>query len=320
MFPHTRDSDPELVKQYWRMFHHEVVGDGDNFPLDMLPDLEPYTSIVRARQKIQNEFKLFPASEPVRQRRLELAGRHRTAAVEDKPSAPLIHITCDESGKNERYAIVGSVWINEANRYFEIVEKLRAWKRNNDAPKEFHFTKLSKKDVPLALAFIQETIAEADAVSVKAVLLDRTCHPGAQDELFYQLHHELCAVGIQHERDHGRAILPRVLSVLKDKDGCSDKLYLSRLERRLKEALPADFTNLVQVIKVGAIESTVHPLVQVADLLTGSLNRILNHRPEAKKRNHKDDFADGLLRILDLDPEDASAAVDQDFVMIHVFR
>lgn len=278
--------------------------------------MERVTTIVRARQKIQNEFRLFVASPEVQQKRLELATKHREGQSEDKPTDPVIQVICDESGKNERYAMVGSVWVNDPKRYFHVVMKLMAWKYDNRIEREFHFTKMRRQEMPVALEFMRQALAEADAICFKAVVVDSTGIALSQEEIFTRLHAELCIRGLQHERDHGRAELPRVLDVVKDSDFGTDKFYLSELERRLKAELPTSFENRARVARVEAADSKFNLLIQVADLFTGSLNRVLNHRNESTARNHKDEFADTLLTNLGLDPEDATAVVDQDLVMI----
>ncbi len=278
--------------------------------------MERATTIVRARQKIQNEFRLFVPSPEVLQRRLELASKHREGESEDKPTDPVIQVICDESGKNERYAMVGSVWVNDPKRYFQVVTKLMAWKSDNRIDREFHFTKMRRQELPGVLEFILQALSEADALCFKAVLVESAGSALFQEEIFMRLHAELCIRGLQHERDHGRAELPRVLDVVKDSDFGTDKFYLSELERRLKRELPESFESRARVGRVEATDSKFNVLIQAADLFTGSLSRVLNHRNENTARNHKDEFADTLLTNLGLDPEDATAVVDQDLVMI----
>ena len=316
LFPQTRDSDVALCIQYWKLFYPEIVDDEERVELVDLYQLERATSIVRARQKIQNEFRLFPASPTVQHRRKELAGKQREAQLEDKPEDPLIQVICDESGKSDRYAIVGSVWVNDEKRYFEVVKKLMSWKIDKRIAHEFHFTRLRKQDVGAALEFMQQALSEADAICFKAVLVESAGIRGTREELFLRLHAELCVRGLEHEQSHRRIELPRTVHVVKDSDYGSDKLYISELERRLKADLPSSFDNRARVGSVVAEESRCHVLIQVADLFTGSLNRVLNQRTDGKVRNHKDEFADQLLTSLGLDPDDATALVDQDLVMV----
>ncbi len=314
-YPHTRDSDIELCIYYWKLYYPEIIED-DRIYLSDLHRVEMVTSIVRTRQKIQNEFKLFAASEEVQERRQELAGRHRETQLEEKPADPVITVVCDETGKNGRYAMIGSVWCNDPKRYHEVIGNLMAWKRGQGIKKEFHFAKLKKQEAPQAFAFFKQALSEADAICIKAVLVEQAGIGGTKEQLFTRLHNQLCVKGLEHERDHGRTILPRILSLIKDADDGTDRVYLNELEQRLKADLPPYFSGMIRVAKVVAQDSSYHPLIQLADLFAGSLNRVLNHRPDSESRNYKDELADQILVSLGIDPSNATAELDQDFVMI----
>lgn len=316
LYPHTRDSDVELCNYYWKIFHPDIVDTEDRISLSDLHRVERPTSIVRTRQKIQNEFRLFVASEEVQRMRQELAGKKREAQLQEKPAEPVITAVCDESGKNERYAIIGSVWANDPKRYYEIVADLVRWKGIQQAQREFHFSELRKGDVASALEFINEGIRQADALCFKAVLVDQTTVQTGRAELFNRLHNQLCIRGIEHERDHGRTVLPRTLTVIKDAEDGQDKLYLTELKQRLSADLVRVFRDEIHLASLEVADSALHPLVQMADLLSGSLNRVLNYRTEGGARNHKDEFADEMLRRLGLDPQNAAEESDQDFVMV----
>lgn len=83
-FPATRDSDTALTINYWKVFHSDLVSSG-LIALDDLYYLPKFNSISRARAKIQNEYGLYHASTPIRERRAELASEEKESQVAGKP-------------------------------------------------------------------------------------------------------------------------------------------------------------------------------------------------------------------------------------------
>jgi hypothetical protein len=317
IYPHTRNSDVELCKYYWKTFNPEIVDADNKISLDDLHHAELYTSIVRARAKIQNEFRLFPASREIQGIRRGREREQREIQLGERPSAPIISVVCDESGKTGTYAIVASIWCNDWKRYHEVVMKLFDWKNERNMRKEFHFNKLKKGDVANATEFFTQAYAEADAVCFKAVLIERAGFRGTNTDLFIRLHNQLCLRGIEYERDHNRIQLPREINVVKDSEDTQDKMYVAELRQRLSTDLPRAFGNEVRLAGVESTDSKAHPLTQVADLFAGSLNRVLNEDIAFEDQHHKDEVAVNILGVLGVDPEEPDAEIAQDLVMIH---
>ena len=107
-YPATRDSDTALTINYWKMFHSDLVGAGI-VTLDDLYYLPKFNTISRARAKIQNEYGLYQASAPIKERRVELENEEKESQVVGKPDDSAISIYCDESGKTQQYNLVGSL-------------------------------------------------------------------------------------------------------------------------------------------------------------------------------------------------------------------
>ncbi len=317
IYPHTRNSDVELCKYYWRTFNPEIFDEDNKISPDDLHRAQPYPSIVRARAKIQNEFKLFPATQEIQEIRRGRATEQREIQLKEKPSSPVVSVICDESGKTGTYAIVASMWCNDPKRYHEVVMKLFDWKNARSIRKEFHFNKLKKGDVANATEFFRQAYAEADAVCFKAVLIERAGFRGTNTDLFIRLHNQLCLRGIEYERDHNRIQLPREINVVKDSEDTQDKMYVAELRQRLSTDLPHAFGEEVRLAGVEATDSKLHPLIQVADLFAGSLNRALNENIAFEDQHHKDEAAVNILGVLGVDPEEADAEIEQDLVMIH---
>lgn len=262
-YPVTRDSDTALIINYWKVFHHDSVGAGF-VSLEELYYLPKPNTISRARAKIQNEYGLYQASAPIRERRLELASEEKESQVADKPEDSAISIYCDESGKNQRYNLVGSLWINDGYRLFKVFQDLLEWKTASGIDKELHFTNLKAQDKGIVEDFIKRVLGQSDALGFKAVILDsHTVREMSVEERNFRLHYQLIVKGIEHEVETGRFSLPRNISVTKDKDEGTDKLRLTELEQKLMTECQAYFDQAILVDKVSAEESHSSLFIQL---------------------------------------------------------
>ncbi|MCA9420308.1 MAG: DUF3800 domain-containing protein [Nitrospira sp.] len=309
----TRDSDIALTLKYWQVFHRDLLG-SNSISFDNFYKLPKFTSISRARAKIQNEYRLFQASNEISKYRANLDTEQRDIQVEDKPEDSLISIYCDESGKTGRYKIVASLWINDGYRFMEVWNELSSWKADKGIEKELHFTKLGGQDISNVEEFIERVICHSDALGFKAVILDS--HPVksiSPEDLNFRLHYQLIINGIEHEVQSGRFSLPRCFSMTKDKDDGADKLRLVELEQKLKIDCQAFFNQKIIIEEVKAEESHSSLFIQLADLFAASLNRKLN----SPGSNYKDEIANKVLYLLGIrDIMNKSQDPDQDFATI----
>ena len=121
-----------------------------------------------------------------------------------------------------------------------------------------------------------------------------------------ELYYYLLIKGVEHEQATGRAPLPRQLQVWKDAEELgADRLLLAGLEDRVQQAGRAIYADRLALNGFHSADSKDNPFLQVADLLTGSFNRVLNQAGE--KQNHKDEFARYLLDALGIDRGRAGA-------------
>lgn len=293
----TRDSDIALTLKYWQIFHRDLLG-SNSISFDNFYKLPKFTSISRARAKIQNEYRLFQASNEISKNRANLDSKQRDFQVEDKPEDSLISIYCDESGKTGRYKIVASLWINDGYRLMQVWDELSSWKADKSIEKELHFTKLGGQDISNVEEFLKRVLCHSDALGFKAVVLDSQPVQGiSQEDLNFRLHYQLIVNGIDHEVRSGRFILPRRFSMTKDKDDGSDKLRLVELEQKLRTDCQAYFKQNIIIEKVKAEESHSSLFIQLADLFAASINRKLN----SPGSNHKDEIANKVLYLLGIE-------------------
>ena len=120
--------------------------------------------------------------------------------------------------------------------------------------------------------------------------------------------------GLEHERATKRIDFPRTLSLTKDKDAGADKLRLTELRQKLKKDCQSYFQNQISIGEVDATDSNESVYLQLADLFTGSISRVLNK--STSSNNHKDDFAKKALAMLGVN-QDLNVQVEtQDFIEI----
>lgn len=311
-YPATRDSDTALTINYWKVFHSELVG-SNSVALDDLYNLTKFNTISRARAKIQNEYGLYQASTPVQERRVELESEERESQIARKPVDSAISIFCDESGKNKKYNLVGSLWINDGYRLFQVYKDLSNWKTEKGLDKELHFTSLKAQDKGIVEEFIRRVLSQSDALGFKAVILDsHAVREMSPEERNFRLHYQLIIKGIEHEVQTGRFSLPRNISVTKDKDEGADKLRLTELEQKLRTECQAYFDQEIIVDKVSAEESHSSLFIQLTDLFTASINRKLN----SSGSHYKDELADTILNLLGINDVNKNQDSPQDFATI----
>ena len=82
-FYEARNSDVDLVWSYWNTIEKDKF-DGDFITKDTLKNLTVFSSLTRMRRKIQNDYKLFEASDEVKKRRRILKEDKMREAIEDK--------------------------------------------------------------------------------------------------------------------------------------------------------------------------------------------------------------------------------------------
>ncbi|HBP87378.1 MAG TPA: DUF3800 domain-containing protein [Nitrospirales bacterium] len=309
----TRDSDIALTLKYWQIFHRDLLG-SNSISFENFHKLPKFTSISRARAKIQNEYGLFQASKDISKYRANLDSEQRDIQVEDKPEDSLISIYCDESGKTGRYKIVASLWINDGYRFMEVWNELSSWKADKGIEKELHFTKLGGQDIHNVEEFFERVLCHSDALGFKAVILDSHPVQGiSPEDLNFRLHYQLIVNGIEHEVQSGRFSLPRRFSMTKDKDDGADKLRLVELEQKLRTDCQAYFNQNIIIEKVKAEESNSSLWIQLADLFAASINRKLN----SPGSNYKDEIANKVLYLLGIrDIMDKTQDSHQDFATI----
>ena len=291
-YPDTRNSDITLQLRYWETFSPDQY-DGGGITAEDLYKLPRLTSLTRARARIQNTLKLFLADADVRKHRGTLSEEEREEAVAAKHSStPVYAVYVDESGKTQQSLLVGSLWILQGPETFRMALKLMQWRDTSGFREELHFAEVEKGSLPYFLQAIDIVVENASALSLKYVTIPRA-GAGPVQQVIPKLIYHLVVRGISHEHESGRAPLPRNLQLWKDSEEAGyDRLVLAELRDRLKNAATAQFGGDLAIDVVEAADSKGNDLLQVADVFTASINRMINPPdPSPKIPGPKDELA-----------------------------
>jgi Protein of unknown function (DUF3800) len=277
-FPDTRNSDKILIQKYWKTYYSELIYNNDLISLSSLIELENPASIIRSRQKIQNDYGLFRPSNDIQSRRKTKEQSEKQKQLSDKPDTPLITFFADESGKNDSYILVGGVCSADTQEIERFQKRISEWKKANRIYHEFHFAKLNKERLESYKEFFSYSYEQLGALSFKVIgirvqslLKGRTL-----SQTVYDLYYQLAYQGLEHEIENNRANLPRTVNIFKDKEDGSDGLYLSELKQDLENKLKIRYDRKMELGILEPVDSCENELIQLSDLFIGSVNRVLN--------------------------------------------
>lgn len=293
IYPETRKSDITLALRYWETFQPDYYNNGQ-IDRNNLFKLERQTIISRLRAKVQNEYELFLPDEKVvrhrRQREEEIKGE----LTADRPISNLIQVFADETGKNAPFLIIGSVWFLNPSRVATFQAAVSTLANERGIRGEFHFTEAKRQHVDAYRAFIDLAAAHGEYMSLKAIM---TPNSGREIEAcvtrLLRLH---LLKGFQHEIDSGRVAPPRRVQVTLDQGATLSALTREELRLDIDQEFKAIGGEKSELERLHEVDSKHSAAVQLADVLSGALNRRFNNQNE--QRNFKDDLADYALQKL----------------------
>jgi hypothetical protein len=314
-YPETRNSDITLQIEYWKHFESHIFN-GEHVSVPDLYNLTRLTSIARARAKIQNTYKLFLADEPIRAHRGTLEKAEKNKAVQDNLFPHTYSVFADESGKTGKTLIVGSVWFLNPYETYRMATEMVELKKRNKYEREFHFKDIDKANLRQYELFADFLKEHNSFISLKAISVERNGVSSTQDA-FIKLFYHLLVRGINHEHSSGRAPLPRTVNLWKDaEEGGYDKLLLSEVKDRLKQSEKSMFSDKLRCGMFESSDSKGNHLIQIADLFTGSLNRVFNTYVDGTKA--KDKFAEYFLELFGIDHKQGEVE-NTDDLAVHMF-
>lgn len=297
LYPESRNSDITLALKYWETFQSDIYNSQGILPKDLFR-LERLHYIVRARAKIQNEYNLFAPNTEVKRFRRKHEEEMNEAVLEDAKPRKLVNVYADETGKNQNYVVVSSVWVLTGRAVFTVSQAITSWQEKSLwAKREVHFAKLGKKDLEALKEYLGVIVKNREFLSFKSIAVERARTKRSIEHVVEKLHEHMLLRGAEHEIGSKRIGLPQKIEVTLDHEQSLDAIALDELRRRINAGYADKYGAEVEVTQIETISSRNSPLVQLSDLVAGAINRKLNNTDE---KNHKDEMADLVIHMLDL--------------------
>lgn len=311
-YPSARNSDKKLALLYWRLF------EGASFSPDLQDQIFKLThvpTLTRERAKIQNDFRLFLAKPEVQRRRgVKQEESFETYAPGDEIEQRVV-VYADENGKSGEVMSVGGVWFLDPDRYFEVYQALLSYKKENRVKGELKFAGLSRYDCSIAYGYLKKFLVARSFTSFKIIWVRQSDLRRDVESALYGLYRHFMLEGAMSEVGSGRIALPRRIELQKDSDDGSDIINLKDMETQLVKDLNGRFGNQLLLTSVYSVNSAAHDVMQAVDLIVGSFGRVFN-RSGGSTRNHKDDFAESVLQLIGVSPEEMVPQEGNDWVQI----
>ncbi len=297
LYPTSRNSDITLSLKYWEVFQPDIYNKNGIKP-EHLFKLERMHFIARARAKIQNEYGLFTADEKVKHHRKKHEEKMQDEVLNDAPARKVVNVFADETGKNGDYVIVASVWVLTGRAVHTVSQAINKWKEISVwKSREIHFTKFGKKDIEPLNEYLGIILANREFLSFKAIAIEKSKTNRKITDIVEKLHEHMLIRGAEHEIETGRIDLPREIEMTVDEEQSLDRFALSEMSRRISSDFERSYEEKLKLCDIQSVSSRTSPLVQLADLIAGALNRHINHKGA---KNHKDEMAEKIVHDLDL--------------------
>lgn len=294
LYPKTRNSDVALTIKFWEVFQGDTYTGGALDPTQLFK-LERLTTIARIRAKIQNEYGLYVADATIRKRRRKLEENVKEVMASDNPSLPMINIFADETGKNSEYVVIGSVWIIDAVNMFKLYRRITEWKDLHQWKKEIHFTRCGKSDVEKFKLYVDLLADNREFIGFKFVAFNKVGSSRSIESAVINLYKLLILKGVEHELKSGRITYPRIINLTIDKEDSIDSIAIEELKLQVRAQLVISHKDNVRLNEVETLDSKDGPFIQIADLISGAINRKLNHKGDW---GFKDDLAEYIFEKL----------------------
>src|SRR5690606_17008814 len=133
-------------------------------------------------------------------------------------------------------------------------------------------------------------------LGIKYAAVQRNGLQRSVEEAVIKLHELALVEGLRHEVQSSRVELPRYLHVTIDEEDSLDNFAMRDAKERVNTALQRDHGEDSRLDEFVSVSSKQSSLVQLADVVSGAINRKLNGDPEV--RNYKDEMADLVCHAL----------------------
>lgn len=332
-YPNTRDSDRTLALEYYKVFHPNLVAN-DVISFENIYYLPKMYDIQRDRATIQNDEELFQAKEEIIKQRLKGAKEYKECYSEAKKDAFIgtadYYIYFDESGKTDRFFVLGGISINGEKNKTKLVEQLeniknKLEKKHNISILEFKFSEIKKSN----LTFYREVIDEFSKLDYKPTFyaiflensgLNKSSKREKSIRLLQLLLIDVIELIVSDTVKNSKLKKLAQLNICLDDDGGQeiDHLVLSEISKQIQKGINEEYLNFVELKSLESKDSKDSILLQISDLYASSLNNIFSDKPiDSDKANAKKEFAKLFLETIGINNIDDNYDKDKDTKYIH---
>jgi hypothetical protein len=291
-YPETRDSDIALCLRYWRTFQADVIERWSPLELEILYELDKVMSLVRSRQIIQNNLRLFRGMEDTRKAREAMQRELHEYLAAHRDTLPEIHFYLDETGNegDKNYTGVAGVCVINWKQYEKHYAALAQWRERQGWAETIHFSETGADKVDRAASLLQQLAQRRSGVLFLGYSISSR---GRTQEAMFSLFIQLVMDSLKHLQQQGCLSENQNVRVIKEADPGFDTMYLDTMTKRLSEAVALEFPGLLAVSPVEAVTKGRTVLLECADLIAGGMQR----RALGKGRNPKDKLAEAVINV-----------------------
>ncbi len=315
-YPNTRNSDRTHAIQYYKIFYPECVKN-EQITFENLYILPKMYDLQRDRATIQNTEQLFPAKQSTLKKRIEKELEYRTFYLKNNPKpytyATDYYLFLDESGKNDKYFVLGGVLINSQKDKKEFETDLLEIKNNLDEKyklknSELKLSSITTRNINYYLEFLEKLKNESINLLFVSVLIENSglgqkSKKNKSKELLKFILQDCLSIITEYICRSSYANITSQLNVTLDNDGAGlDILEKEIIKKEMQETIDREYRYFSIIDNMSWENSESNILVQLADLYVGSINNIFsNLQINSENAKVKRQFAQQFLEFVGID-------------------
>lgn len=291
-YPETRDSDTELAIRYWYEFEPDVAARVDDVRLAVLHDLQPMGTIVRCRQRIQNDLSLFVGTRRTRALRDERQLEFYRYLAERRDSDAELCFYLDETGSDTtgRFVGLGGVCVLDSRLFEMHYASLRLWRERQDWPETLHFADMDSTTEKRFLTLLAALRRHRTGLMFVGYA---TLARGNKSQILASLFVQLIGDALKHAESNGCLGTIRAVRIVKEAQEGFDSVQLPALEQDLSQHLLQLFPNRVYLKCIEPLPKGREVLLECADVIASAMKR----RWESGHSIHKDRVAEAVMNV-----------------------
>lgn len=303
-YPETRDDDVSLLLRYYEVHQADILERWDRQTLDILYSLDSVLSIIRARQKIQNDYGMFVGTLSTRHRREGLAAQFYRYMLRKSDQDAEIRIYLDETRgePNSRYVGVAGVCIIDWRQYGPSYMALRKWRADTGWTETLHASTQASHSVDRHLALLAELRRRrAGLVFVGHDVAARSTSSHIMVDLFVQMVMG-CLETMSRENCLGRE---RAVVLIKEAEDGFDRAYGGMLEESLRQQIAYEYPHIAYLKRVDTLRKGQDVFLEIADMIAFGMQR----RAMYKGWSNADKLADAVANVTGFENSDQIGVV-----------